>query len=276
MIPLYILLGAARSGRREVLRDLIENGLSETAGTTAIYLSEDEHPSPFEENLHALSHSAILNYRLEEEFEINAEELPPDTSVVFFVTDGATNPVDQIEALKGWMLPRELDLARIISVIHCQLGQAQSSLFPWFEACVHFSDLILLNKRTGGTEKWVNNFRQHFSKHCYPCDFQLVKKGKIEYPASALYPEPRRLSLAFDDLKDSCTSPNPFEDSPDFREFEESGDEDYEGTGFDPELRPDPYFERLPNGLRAKPLPDIAKYLPHSDQADLAQSEKGA
>jgi len=273
MIPLYILFGAAGSGRREALRDLIENGLPEPVGTTAIYLSEDERPSPQDEEIHALSHSAILNYRLEEVFEINAENFPLDTSVVFFLTDGRANPVDQIEAIKFWMQEREMTLARIISVIHCQLGLAHQALFAWFEACVHFSDVVLLNKQTDGTENWMKNFRQHFQKHCYPCEFQLVKKGKIENPASALYPQPRRLSLIFDDLEDACAPPNPFEDSPgDWQFEEEKEDREY----FDSEIRPDPYLERLPNGLRAKPIPDIANYLERPGKVDLAESEKGA
>ncbi len=98
MTPLYIFLRAEGSGRREVLLDLIEMGLPEHFGTVTLYLSEDERPSPLDEELYAIPHSAILNYRLEDVFEINAENRPPDTSAVFFMTDGRTNPVDQIEA----------------------------------------------------------------------------------------------------------------------------------------------------------------------------------
>ena len=65
MMPLNILLGATGSGRREALQDIILNGLPESTGTTAIYLSEDESPSTVDEKLYALPHSAILNYRLE-------------------------------------------------------------------------------------------------------------------------------------------------------------------------------------------------------------------
>ncbi len=283
MTPLYILLGAATSGRRETLLDLVLNGLPEPTGTTAIFLSEDEEPSPFEESLHALPHAAILNYRIEEEHEINAENPPPDTSTVFFVTDGRANPVDQIEAIKNWMQEREtdtemaLELARIITVIHCELGQTHPPLFAWFEACVHFSDIVLLNKRTPGTEKWVQNFRQHFKKHCYPCEFQLIKKGKIENPANALFPQPRRLSLIFDELEDSCTTPNLFEDLPGNWQFDDEEDEEAEADStFEPENRPDPYLENISNGHRAKQIPDIAEFLDAPGKADQPTSEKDA
>ncbi len=257
MTPLYIFLGAEGSGRREVLLDLIEMGLPEHTGTLALYLSEDEHPSPLDEELYAIPHSAILNYRLEEAFEINAEDRPPDTSTVFLLTDGRANPVDQIEALKYWMQSSELALVRIITILDCTLGQAHNALFAWFEACVHFSDAVLLNKRTDKTEKWVKTFRSHFHKHCYPCEFQLVKKGKAANPATALDDQTRRLTLIFDNLADSCASPNIFEDTA--ADWELKDEENTEE--FDPEIRPDPYFKRLPSGLRAKPIPDIAQYL---------------
>ena len=257
MTPLYIFLGAEGSGRREVLLDLIEMGLPEHSATMTLYLSEDEPPSPLDEEFHAIPHSAILNYRLEDEFKINAENTPPDTSAVFFLTDGRANPVDQIEALKYWMHSRELALVRIITIVNCRLGQAHNALFAWFEACVHFSDTVLLNKRTDETEKWVINFCGHFRKHCYPCEFQLVKKGQVENPATALDDQTRRLTLIFDDLADSCAPPNIFEDSA--GNWESENEENRED--FDPEIRPDPYLERLPSGLRAKSIPDIAQYL---------------
>ncbi len=117
--------------------------------------------------------------------------------------------------------------------------------------------MVLLNKRTDNTDKWIKTFRDHFHKHCYPCEFQLVKKGKVENPAKALDDRTRRLTLIFDDIEDTAATPKIFEDSAGNWELEDEENEEE----FDHEIRPDPYFKRLPSGLRAKPIPDIAQYL---------------
>src|SRR4051812_20025442 len=90
----YIFLGAAGSGRREVLADLIEGGLLET-DRPAVLLSAAESPSPAEAKLPRVE-------RWEWRDEIVVANLPAGATHVFFVTDGTRNPVDQIEVLKPW------------------------------------------------------------------------------------------------------------------------------------------------------------------------------
>jgi hypothetical protein len=41
------------------------------------------------------------------------------------------------------------EIARVYTVINCQLAEKHPALRAWFEACVHCSDVALLNRREG-------------------------------------------------------------------------------------------------------------------------------
>jgi hypothetical protein len=156
----YIILGASGSGRREVLVDLIESGLEET-DRGAVMLSTAEAESSDDTKLPRVS-------RWEWRDGMIIGTLPPDATHVFFVTDGARNPVDQIEVLKPWVDAQGGEVARVLCVVNSQLLQKNPSLFAWFEACVHFADVVLLNKREGVENKWVSEFLGHFKKNFIP------------------------------------------------------------------------------------------------------------
>src|SRR4051812_32504140 len=91
----YLILGAAGSGRREILVDLIKDGLGEN-DRAAVLLSEAEAPSEFDS-----AFGQITRWKWQDETIVG--ELPADASHIFFVTDGRTNPVEQIEVFKGWL-----------------------------------------------------------------------------------------------------------------------------------------------------------------------------
>ncbi len=250
MIPIYIFLGAPGSGRRDIAFDLIENSSENHKGKTAVLLAENEKPSSFDEQIQALPDVALISWRFTSEGEIIADHLPEDRKRVFFITSGRLNPVDQIESLSAWISKNNLEVARTLCVVNCGLCQNQSSLKTWFEACIHFSDVVLLNKRETVPNNWVRDFIQHYEKNHYPCLFEFIKKGRVSNPAYVLYPESRRLSLIFDDLE-----PEPGSTLP---ETIIEGDDLYEE---DQLVEVDPYLKRLPNGRRAKLIPDICDYL---------------
>ena len=250
MIPIYILLGATGSGRREIAFDLIENSSENQKGKTAVLLAEKEKFSPFDEQIQALPEVTIISWHLTSGGEILADELPEDGRTVFFITNGRINPVDQIEALSSWISKNDLEVARTLCVINCELCQKESSLISWYEACIHFSDVVLLNKRENVTNNWVRDFIQHYEKNHYPCLFEFIKKGRVFNPAKVLYPEPRRLSHIFDDLESEIAIKHP--------ELIIEGDNPYEE---DQPVEIDPYLKRLPDGRRAKMIPDIRDFL---------------
>ncbi len=257
MIPIYIILGAAGSGRREVLCDMVKNGLDKNAGTVSVFIEESEEPSPVDERLYALEESEILCWRWDDSQPIQAEKWSASTSAAFFLSQGLACPVKQLEPLKSWMADNGFGPARIFTVVNCGLLENNPGLRPWFEACIHFSDLVLLNKRNGVSNKWIQEYQDYFSKACYPCLFELVKKDRLNNPIAALFPETRRLSHFFD--KDYIV-----------------GDEitpgldgnvidcDFEGSEGDidnVDTAGDPYMARLSNGQRAKTIPDMRRFL---------------
>lgn len=242
----YLILGAAASGRREILVDLIEAGLT-PADTASVMLSQAEAPSEFDAKLPKLTRWAWTD-------ELIAGELPRDASHVFFVTDGRQNPVEQTEVFKAWLEAQGGELARVLSVVNCQLAEKHPPLLAWYEACVHFSDVILLTRREGVANKWLSTFLGHFEKQFYPCLFELVKGGKVKNPVLVLDPLARRMSHIFDAEQDWIFTNAEGEVIDEEEETE--GDEEVEATPAE-----DPYFARDAAGRRAKRIPDIAKFL---------------
>jgi hypothetical protein len=264
----YIILGAARSGRREVLADLIDSGVAE--GDHAVVLlssSEVAH-----EDDAKLASVARWTWR---EGAIDAS-LPPGATHVFFVTDGRQSPVDQLEALQKWVVAVQAEVGRVITVVNCRLAEKHPALIAWYEACIHFSDVALLNKREGVANKWMSDFQLRFKEQCYPCLFEVVKGGRVKNPLVILDPQARRMSHIFDidewtglDLEgvefgtEGEDEPEEADEAPakpaNGRKKSNSNQSPADDDDWKPEV--EPYFEILPNGRRAKEVPDITNYL---------------
>jgi len=243
----YLILGAIGSGRREVLVDLIESGL-DADEPAAVLLAETEGEDPFDDRLPQVTRWAW------QEGSIVAP-LPPETTRIFFVTDGRRNPVDQVEAFKAWLETHGAEMARVICVVHCQLAEQHPPLLAWYEACVHFSDVALLSRREGVANKWMSTFLAHFKKHFGPCLFELVKNGQVANPALILDTQARRMTHLFDAEQDWIFTGA---DGAEIDEQEEVEDED------EVEVKPeeDPYLaRRTAVGRRVKEIPDITKFL---------------
>jgi hypothetical protein len=175
-------------------------------------------------------------------------DIPESATHVFIVADGASDPVDQLEALKEWLATATAELARVLCVVHCQLLEANPRLFPWYEACIHFSDVVLLNRREGVANKWVSDFQGRFEEKFYPCLFELVRGSGLKNPALVLAPQARRMSHAFDEPEWVA-------------EGDEEGEEQEDGEEVEVKQEIDPYFERRNGGRRVTELPRIAGFL---------------
>jgi len=246
----YLILGSSGSGRRAVIADLIEDGLSES-DRPAVLLSKAEKESPVDAKLPNLT-------RWQWTGEFIEAALPPEATHVFFITDGQSSPVDQIEVFKAWLEAQGGEIARVVCVVNCQLVEKNPPLLAWYDACVHFSDVVLLNHREGVANKWLSDFQEHFKSQYMPALFELVKGDRVKNPGLILEPEARRMSHVFDAEQDWI-----FTDA-DGEEIEE--DEETEGDE-EVEAKPeeDPYFARLNGGRRAKEIPDVKKFLPATD-----------
>lgn len=272
----YVLLGTPGSGRREILADLIADGVG-PEGRALTLLAATEAPSEFDAKLGEVRlwywEDAAIRVELppgiEDASDSSAASAARPTHV-FFMVDGRRDPVDQLEAIKAWLQPLDLELARVITVVDCHLASTQPALAPWFDACVHFSDVVLLARREGVENRWMSDFQRRYRDQFIPALFEFVKGGRVKNPALVLEPQPRRMTQVFDESDvdlDVARSLAPeadilFSGEGNAEDDEEFGDEaGPEGLDEALESAKEKYFERKANGQRVITLPDVRKYL---------------
>lgn len=247
----YVILGAAGSGRRGVLADLIEDGLAPGA-RPVVLLASTEAPAEADARL-----GRVVRWTWAGDGRIEAEP-PADADPIFFVTDGRASPVDQMEALKPWIAAAGAELGRVFCVVHCRLAEQHDELLAWYDACIHFSDVVLLNRREGVANKWLSDFRRRYEDRFFPCLFEFVKDGRIRNPALLLEPQARRMSLYFDEGDSTAAAPG---SEGDYEFVDEVGDEADDKAEDDESVEVDPYFALDAAGRRAKRIPEVAKFL---------------
>lgn len=236
----YLIYGIPGSERRSVLFDLIEGGLPPD-GQVLYFRPEGEPGSPHDEQIEALENVSIADWELSE-CKIKHGRISAAAEKIIFLAPGLSDPAEMAEALKTWIDHNDCKLGRIITVLNCSFLKEQEKSRPWFDACIHFSDVVLLSRRESVDNKWLKDFEAHYRKACYPCHVELVSKGKAKNPTAVLEPEARRMSLYFDELI-------PIEED----EFDDEEQPD--------DLKPDRYIERNESGQRARPIIEISKFL---------------
>jgi len=223
----YFILGASGSGRHAIANELA--AVASEANTSTRVLDVVDGVLP---------------------------DWPDAVNQAFLVADGRGNPVDQVEALKPWLETHGAELARILCVVNCQLAASTPALLPWFDACVHFSDVVLLNRREGVENRWISDFQKRYADRFYPCLFEFVKRGQVANPLVVLEPQARRISQYFDESEELVVEGLIIEtDTPD------SDDEDANEDGAAGSPAEDFYLARRAGGRRLHEIPDIAKYL---------------
>jgi hypothetical protein len=243
MTAVYLVLGLPGSGRHEIVTNLIADGLEEPQAVSVYHAADEAAPPTPGLNVTFVPYTFANG-----EFTIGTDNEPAtEPQNVFFLTDGRKLVIDQLEVFQTWLNLRGWELARIILVVDCALAMRYEDVVLWHEACLHFADCALLNNRNAETHQWATQFQKKFHELRYPCQFFLVKKGQVDLPLVVLYPEARRLTMAFDQF-----------DAIDDLDLDE---EDLPDEPFTLERKPDPYFVRMPNGHREKYVPDVTKYL---------------
>lgn len=236
----YLVYGIPESGRREVIFDLIEGGIAKDE-PVLYFRPSVEAASSYDEQIEALDNVSVVEWELTDS-KVKHGKITAAPEKIIFLAPGTSDPADVAEALKAWSEHNHCQIARIITLVHCSFLQRNEKAQAWFDACIHFSDMVLLNRREAGDNKWAKSFEERYRKDCYPCHFAPVKKGRASNPVAVLEPEARRVSLYFDELI-------PIEED----EFED--DEQPE------DIKPDRYIERNESGQRMRPIPDISKLL---------------
>ena len=242
----YFILGTPGSGRRAVVLDLIENGLAPEE-RALVLLAESETSDPADSLLSARTNVEVRRWTWD------GAALPdvslPGDATIFFVAEARGDAITQLEALKPWLAQHRVELARVFCFVDCQLAEKNAELSQWFDACIHFADVVFLTKREGVANKWLSGFIRRYEEQFFPCHFIQVKKGGLPNPALVLEPQPRRVSQYFDEQEDLSGVVIETEDDEDDVEEDEDA------------VKPEPYFERNRSGRRVKEVPDIRKFL---------------
>ncbi|MDP2136523.1 MAG: hypothetical protein Q8J74_01595 [Candidatus Didemnitutus sp.] len=244
----YFIIGTPGSGRRALVLDLIENGLT-PAESALVLISSMEKADVAEEKL------AVRPLTEVRRWERTAPEILPECGVppsthVFLFADSREDTLTQIESLKPWMEQRGAELARIFCVVNCQFAEKHATLLPWFDACIHFADVVFLTQRAGVENKWLSGFIRRYEELFYPCHFLQMGKGGIANPAVVLEPQPRRVTQYFEEVDEYEGIEIGTED--DDEADEDAVDEDA--------IQPEIYFERNRAGRRVKEVVDPRSY----------------
>lgn len=252
MIPLYVILGVANSGRREIVANLLRETL-EPDERACVYLSINEPESDGDDILAKQKVLEVAEYSSVAEIVSDDGPSHGAFNAVVIILDGTREPTGALESLSELLREGDsLELARILGVVHCRMANMLPEAKTYFDGVVHFSDVVLLNCREGVSNKWMDDYQKAFERERIPSLFEMVKRGRVNQPQAILFPEARRLTHIFDDDSDLAGDAD-----------EEWGEVEYDHDGVDgvpieeaPESGADPYLDAHDDGRRKKPLPD--------------------
>lgn len=220
--------------------------------SAVVCLAAGEAPSPHDASLGRVLHWTLSGGSI----QLDPGAVAGATHV-FFVADGRGNPIDQLEAVKPWQTQTGTEIARVYTFVNCRFAEAHPQLAVWYDACIHFSDAVLLGSREGVANKWISDFQSRYKDQFYPCLFEFVKDGRVKNPPLMLEPEARRMSHFFDEPEWVEAEGGDFEMGTE----DEEGAETTENEEIELVAEVDPWMERRAGGRRVKELPDVAKYL---------------
>lgn len=227
----YLILGPNGSGRRALLSDLIDS--LESEAPVLYFRHTDEKINDYDSFLENLNTVCTILWSVKDS-KIKHNSISVSPSSIFFLAPSAIDLADVMEGLKGWLNKNECQLTRIITVMNCKKLIEDDSHNSWYNAAIHFSDIVLLNRREGVSEKLIKDIVTQKKKQFHPTRFEIVKKNRVYNPSDILDSQIFRTSLFFDDFI-------PIEED----EFQDLLPED---------RRTDPYIERLENGKRSNPV----------------------
>jgi hypothetical protein len=124
---------------------------------------------------------------------------PDAPGTAFILADPRLSPVPQMEKLAGDLAKCLIEPVKILTCVDCAAVEAHHPLKLWYDACIYYSDIVLLGNRSTTSNRFVRDYQKQFERNCYPCLFLLLKgPGKPDDPLEILTPGTRRLSQLFD------------------------------------------------------------------------------
>ena len=84
-----------------------------------------------------------------EDLKIKHGPITANPSCIFFIVPANIDLADFIEGIRGWLRKNNCQLTRIMTVINCRSLYENDTHNNWYDAAIHFSDMVLINKREG-------------------------------------------------------------------------------------------------------------------------------
>lgn len=249
-LDLFLFLGIEGSGRKASVLDIIEGYYSKEK-KVSILLHESES---FKMDEH--DRIEVILYRMSPGKILFPNGIPSN-NLIFILGPGRGSCLEFLENVRDWTVSKKIKVSKIITMAHMEKILAHNKVARWYDAAIHFSDIIFLNNREPKKDKEIRKFIERYTQDLsMPCLFEFVKKDRIKNPALAIEGSPRRTSQAFDEQEfDMDLSDVIITDEND----ENLGDDEAFLSEF--QNAAEPYFEKLPNGRRIKEIPDITEFL---------------
>lgn len=129
---------------------------------------------------------------------------PDADGSVFILLDPRTSPVPQIVRLAEDLRQCLIEPVKVLTCVDCAAAEAHQPLRAYYDACIYYSDVVLLGNRAEATKPFVREYQKQYERDCYPCLFMMLKgPGNPDHPLEVLAPDTRRLSQIFD-LKENA------------------------------------------------------------------------
>lgn len=120
-------------------------------------------------------------------------------SLVFIVLDPRLPQVPQLELLAEAFKEAGMEPVKVVTCVDTGIAESSPQYRTWLEACIYYSDIVLLGNRSGTAKSFVREFQKGYEKQCYPCRFLFLKgPGTPDRPLEILAPHTRRLAQLFD------------------------------------------------------------------------------
>jgi hypothetical protein len=122
----------------------------------------------------------------------------PETTT-FIVIDPRLPQVPQLELLAEALQDAGMEPVKVVTCVDTGIAETSPQYRTWLEACIYYSDIVLLGNRSGTAKSFLREFQKGYEKQCYPCQFLLLKgPGTPDRPLEILAPYTRRLAKLFD------------------------------------------------------------------------------
>ncbi|MFO7724480.1 MAG: hypothetical protein R6V45_02940 [Oceanipulchritudo sp.] len=138
-----------------------------------------------------------------------SDSLPvAQTGNVFLLLDPRQPLLDQMEDLARCLHDAACEPAKVITCVDAATAESSPKLRSWLDACIFFSDLVLIGNRTEASKRFLRDFEKRYRQKCYPCVFMFLKgPGRPASPSTVLAPDARRISQLFDRPEDLQEAP---------------------------------------------------------------------